>query len=143
VVLWCELGAVAVGVPGLYVNGQGESGAAVVHRSGETHAARCPCEGARASVGFVEADLLCTVAPCVTCLVGSFNATPSWSSWAAEVEVSAQPTPPYVELFAPKPEAYARYGNAVSVSGDGRTLAIGSIGAGMSKSPVSTINRPV
>jgi hypothetical protein len=75
--------------------------------------------------------------------VRDFNATPSWSSFEVGIEASAEPSPPYVELFAPKAEAYARYGNAVSVSGDGRTLAVGSIGAGMSKSPVSTINRPV
>lgn len=47
--------------------------------------------------------------------------------------------PPYLEVFAPMPQANAYYGQSISVSGDGSTLAIGSPGvtsALVSQAPV-------
>jgi hypothetical protein len=60
------------------------------------------------------------------------SATPSWSSLLPE------PPSPYVELYSPRPEYYAHFGEAIAVSGDGSTLAVGSTGGDMN---VRTHNR--
>jgi hypothetical protein len=46
----------------------------------------------------------------------------------------------YIELFPPKPEYNAQFGNVVAVSGDGRTLAVASPTLGMNNYPVSIVN---
>jgi hypothetical protein len=130
--LFFDASLVAVGMPAFGLSPLFYSGAAVIYREGEEHTAR-----SRLQCMFHRV-LQSSCTP-VLCAVAGWNATPSWASFNL-TQPYLSPTSlnhSYIELISPRPAHTGYFGHAVSISGDGSTLAIGSHGANWRVSAVT------